>query len=94
MPKNVLYLYCYFLFTYVDHCKFEDIQELSEIKFQPLPKRTKIGRKTQKCLFYPLFSREYSEHIEHFHKYTKESEELAKITARNLPKARKRVEKI
>lgn len=72
---------------------FEDILELSEIEFQPLPKRTKIGWRKQKCLFSPLFPREYSKHIEHSHKDTKESEELAKITASNLPKARTRAEK-
>lgn len=73
---------------------FEDILELSEIEIQPLTKITKPGRKKQKCLFCPLFPREYSEHIEHSHKDTKESEELAKITASKLPKARTRAKKL
>lgn len=72
---------------------YEDILELSEIEIQPLPKITNTGRKKQKCLFCPLLSREYSEHIEHSHKDTKESEELAEITASDLPKARTRAEK-
>lgn len=72
---------------------YEDILELSEIEIQPLPKITYTGRKKQKCLFCPLFPREYSEHIEHSHKDTKESEDLAKITASDLPKARTRAKK-